>query len=227
MPDLKEEVVGGQRPPMSPYPIRGERSGEDQPCNRSRLRLPGWTLGIVLALVLGGCSVNPTNAVAPSTVSKNDLEPGSRALIRPDRRPLLPALRGEGLDGRPIDLRAMRGDVVVLNVWASWCAPCRAEASQLAAVWRKTTPLGVRFVGIDIKDDRTAAKAFQRNFKVPYASIYDQPGRLLLALRALAPQVPPTTLLVDRAGRLAARFPGGITEAVLLGPVQQLAAEGT
>ena len=186
------------------------------------------SLLLVAAVTLSACgTLNPVNGVAPLTVSKKDLEPGSTYLLKVNARHRLPTMRGDGLNGPPIDINAMRGHVVVINVWASWCAPCRAEASQLAAVWKATSPQGVRFVGIDIKDDRTAARAFQRNYHVPYSSIYDQPGLLLLALRGLAPQQPPTTLLIDRAGRIAARFPGGVTEQMLLGPVQSLIAEGT
>lgn len=196
---------------------------------RARGTRDGWAalLASLMLLAVGACSINPTDAVAPLAVSKRDLEPGSAVLIKPDARPQLPQLRGQALEGPPIDVRALRGQVVILNVWASWCAPCRAEAPQLASTWSKTHAAGVQFVGIDIKDDRTAAKAFERNLRVPYPSIFDQPGQLLLALRALAPQVPPTTLLIDRKGRLAARFPGGITEQILVGPVQKLLAEGT
>lgn len=188
-------------------------------------RLHGLCTLVLVAVAATACSLNSTNALAPAAVSEQDLEPGSRYLIKREARPTLPVLRGDGLDGPPIDVSALRGQVVVLNVWASWCAPCRAEAPQLAAVWRKTTELDVTFVGIDIKDDRVAALAFERTFKVPYRSIYDQPGRSLLALRGLAPQVPPTTLVLDRSGRLAARFPGSITQEVLLGAVERLAAE--
>jgi thiol-disulfide isomerase/thioredoxin len=181
----------------------------------------------VAALVLTACgSINATNAVTLQAVSKHDLERGSSYLVQAKARPRLPQMMGQGLDGETIDVGAMRGHVVVVNVWASWCAPCIAEAPNLAAVWKDTSPLGVRFVGIDIKDDRSAAKSFQRVHHVPYPSIFDQPGLLLLALRGLAPQVPPTTLLIDRSGRIAARFPGGVTKEMLLGPVRSLAAEG-
>ena len=180
------------------------------------------------ALALGACgSINATNSVALPAVSKHDLERGSPYLLQVKARPRLPQMSGQGLNGEPIDVGAMRGHVVVVNVWASWCAPCIAEAPNLAAVWKATSPLGVQFVGIDIKDDLTAAKSFQRVHQVPYPSIFDQPGMLLLALRGLAPQVPPTTLLIDRAGRIAARFPGGVTKEMLLGPVRSLAAEGS
>ena len=83
----------------------------------------------------------------------------------------------------------------------------------------------MRFVGVNVKDDLNAALRFEQVRGVSYPSLYDQPGRLLTTFRKYAPQTPPTTLVLDRAGRVAARFIGGVTEAELLEPVRAIAAE--
>ena len=179
---------------------------------------------LLVAALASACTGKSSDngATSPALKTLGDLQGG--VFPAGDREPA-PALSGTTLEGDELDLASYRGKVVVLNFWASWCAPCRAEAPNLNAVYAQTKALGVEFVGIDIKDDRTAALAFQRSKKVDYPSLFDQSGALLLKFRGTAPQSPPTTLVLDREGRVAARFLQAVTEAELLGPVQVLARE--
>jgi thiol-disulfide isomerase/thioredoxin len=123
------------------------------------------------------------------------------------KRKPAPGLSGRTLDKKPLNVADYRGKVVVLNVWGSWCPPCRAEEKNLVKVARQTKDKGVAFVGINTRDtDPANAVAFERTHHVPYPSLYDPAGKLISEFRGtVPPQTIPTTLVLDRRGRVAAR----------------------
>jgi thiol-disulfide isomerase/thioredoxin len=126
-----------------------------------------------------------------------------------ERRPL-PAFRGQTLTGDSLDLGSLRGRPLVLNFWASWCGPCRAEQAALELANRRLGERGVRLVGVNIRDDRGAAASYLEEFEVGYPSLFDRPAVLPARLGALGPQAPPHTLVVDAEGRVAARVFGAL-----------------
>lgn len=113
----------------------------------------------------------------------------------------LPLVPGSG----EVSLRSLRGQVVVLNFWASWCVPCRLEAPVLEAASRAYASRRVSFLGVDEQDDRPSATAFQREFGITYPSAFDPSGTLVddYGLIGL-----PTTLVISRDGRLLYRLLG-------------------
>lgn len=151
---------------------------------------------------------------------------GSLVVVAPDQRQPAPALTGTTLDGEPFTLADHLGEVVVMNVWASWCAPCRAEAPMLVKVAADLGPKGVQFVGLDTRDSDTSARGFVEKFGIPYPNLIDRDGRLqLLFSDTLPPQAIPSTLVIDRQGRVAARALGVVSESSLRGIVEPLLAE--
>lgn len=123
---------------------------------------------------------------------------------------------GATLSGDPLALSDLRDRVVVVNVWGSWCPPCREEAPVLAKVSAEYAARGVSFVGINVRDNPAAARAFEENYGIDYPSIEDTDGRVVLALDQYIPaSAVPVTLVLDREGRVAARVLGAVRETTL------------
>jgi thiol-disulfide isomerase/thioredoxin len=163
----------------------------------------------VVALAGGG-----GRGLAPEAATGQVELVGSGVAVVPEaERPPLPAFSGRTLDGKELDLASLRGRPLVLNFWASWCGPCRAEQQGLELASRTLAGRDVRMVGVNIRDDRGAAASYLEEFGVGYPSLFDRAALLSARLGALGPQAPPYTLVVDARGRVAARvfgaLPGG------------------
>jgi len=148
---------------------------------------------------------------------------GSIVVIDPADRVPAPALVGTTLDGDEYALTDDRGNVVVMNVWASWCAPCRAEAPELEEVWTQVQDDGVQFIGLNTRDSTLSAQRFVETMGLTFPSVQDTDGRLqLLFSDSLPPQAIPSTLVVDREGRVAARMLGKVSAATLRGVIDEV-----
>jgi cytochrome c-type biogenesis protein CcmF len=119
-----------------------------------------------------------------------------------------PPLAGEGLDGREYDVAELRGSVVLVTAWASWCAPCRDEMPVLADAQEELGDAGLEVLGINVRDLPEPARQFAAEHELSFPSIVDQQGTMSVAwgLRGV-----PVTYLVDREGRLVERHPGPVT----------------
>lgn len=176
---------------------------------------------VAAALVLSACSSAPgaSSAKSEGFVAGD----GSLVVLPQPQRQSAPDLEGTTLDGDTFRLSDHRGEVVVVNVWASWCAPCRAEAPDLVAVSKDFADKGVQFVGLDTRDSDVPARAFVNRFGITYPSVIDRDGRLqLLFAGSLPPQAIPSTLVIDRDGKVAARALGIVSESSLRGMIEPL-----
>jgi peroxiredoxin len=146
----------------------------------------------VLGLSPGGCGGSPSAAsVAPIQV----YDAGKRAAA--------PDLTGTLLDGGSFRLADHKGEVVVLNFWASWCPPCRVEADDLERSYQATRTDRVTFLGVNIRDQRDAANKAVAAGKISYPSVFD-PSSSLALLFDVPPATIPATIVIDREGRIAA-----------------------
>ena len=137
----------------------------------------------------------------------------------PEDRPApafdLPALAGPG----SISLRSPAGSITVVNIWASWCPPCRQEAPQLEQVWTRYEGRGVRFIGVDHQDTREGGLSFVREFGITYPVAFDPGGTVAARYGAVGV---PTTFVIAPDGRIAYRFLGKTTAAMLATTLDRL-----
>lgn len=163
-----------------------------------------WIAALALSLAgLAGCTSDlATNSEAGGYISAD----GSITVVAPNEREPAPDIAGDTLEGDPISLDDYAGDIVVVNVWGSWCSPCHAEADDLATAAKRLSSKNVHFLGIDIRDQTANALAFQEEYGIPYPSIYDPDSSTLLGMPdSMMAVSPPTTYIVDSEGNLAAR----------------------
>lgn len=181
-------------------------------------------LVVVGLTLLAGCSSGSSDDGGFRFVA-----PGGQTRItypEAQRRPLAPIV-GDSLlaPGQQISSAQDRGQVVVVNIWGSWCGPCRGESPALEQVAQASAARGVRFLGVDVRDDRDAAADFVRSRGVTYPSIFDPPGRSLLVLSGYPRNAVPSTIVLDRAHRVAAVFLTAVLATDLQPVVDQVAAE--
>lgn len=169
------------------------------------------TLAVVAVLAaagaVAGCS---SGAGGSSSVGHVEVAPGI-AQINPADRTAAPRLSGTTIAGQPYST-SYQGHVTVINVWGSWCTACRVEAPSFSEAAKKFASKDVQFLGIDDIDNDASAQAYDSRFGITYPSIADPNQSLVLDLKALLPSEPPSTLIVDRNGKVAVSAIGGITE---------------
>ncbi len=203
-----------------------------RPSKRSRRRkvLIGATVLVILiagswAFGLFSGPQRPRTGTSSASLADDDIASGISSFAV-GKRAKAPLLEGDTVSGRKLRASDLRGRVVVVNVWGSWCAPCRAEAPDLAKIAAETKAHGVTFLGIDVRDDRASARAFTRRYAISYESLFDPNGSQLVKFSSVIPiRAVPSTVVVDRSGGVAARVVGRVTYKTLSGLVQDVLAE--
>lgn len=189
---------------------------------------------LAAALALAACSTD-ANSVAQQAMAGDAkgyvAGDGTVQQLAVAERSTTVTLSGTTVDGRAWSAAEQaKGKVVVVNVWGSWCGPCVDETPHLQQLWSAYSAAGkpVAFVGIDIKESSATALAFLKANGVTYPSLSDSAsgGQPMLALQGKAAATP-TTLVLDRQGRIAARVLGATTAGTLTALVDDVVAEPT
>jgi len=187
--------------------------------------------GALLAgMALSGCAPGAASTgEAPSAPTGGAATDAPTAIglsrFAPDQRSAPVEITGSTILGDDFDLASLRGRVVVINAWASWCDPCREELPLLAAAARAHQPQGVRFVGLSVNDSPAKAAAMSAQFELPYVSVVDDGGRLLAQIPGVPPEGIPSTVVLDKQGRVAARIIGTVKPGMLDPVLRDLTAE--
>jgi peroxiredoxin len=196
----------------------------------SRLPVParipmGAAVAALVGLATAGCASGPIGADVPQSSGQSFVGHSYESTFyQVGQRPAAPDVSGTTVTGQRLNLDTYRGKTIVLNFWGSWCDPCRSEAPALGTLARQLQHDGVRFVGVDIRDEPDAALAFMQNFNVSYPSLNDPDDQIALEFQSTVPPAAiPTTLIIDRRGRIAARIVGASTYAELKGLVAKVA----
>lgn len=193
---------------------------------RSRVAAVAAVLGA--ALSLSACSGGAIAANTPASNGQSFVSGNGVTVFGRGKGPVAPHVSGTTLTGAKLSLSDYAGHVVVMNFWGSWCPPCRAEAPALASLARSFGARGVRFLGVDIRDNTPSATAFLSDNHIGYPSLSDPGGQIALAFRgAVTPAAIPTTLVIARDGRIAARVVGQVSYSGLKGLISQTLARSS
>ena len=166
-------------------------------CAPRRFPISRAFASLVLLLAAVSCS---SSEPAAGNGATSDGSQGAFRILPVGKRQAAPALSGAPISGSSLNLQQLRGDIVVIKFWASWCGPCRAESPILEGVLKRTSTHQVAFLGVDEKDSRAAAISFTHDQRVTYPSIFDPDGTLAAAWPAAGGL--PYTFILDRTDAL-------------------------
>jgi thiol-disulfide isomerase/thioredoxin len=189
---------------------------------RAALRRRTTAIVVVTAFgLVAGCSASGDSATGSKGYIAGD---GRIVLIDESERSPVPPLAGKTLGGGQFDNSKYSGTPMVINVWASWCGPCREEADDLVRASKRLED--VQFLGINTRDESSAAEAFVRARGITYPSLLDEDGSELLGFYGLYNlKTLPTTMVIDADGRIAALVTDAITETTLVDLVSDVTGE--
>jgi thiol-disulfide isomerase/thioredoxin len=197
---------------------------------RCPVRSPAVRRALLVLAALGALAGCSTGAGAVDVANGGEFRfvAGTPAgeVIPADERATAPKFSGEMLSGGEFVSSSLAGDVAVLNFWGSWCPPCRVETPEFQEVYAEVRDDGVQFLGLNVKDERQLANAFLDSKAITFPSLYDPKGEVALAFRDYPATAIPSTIVLDRVGRVAAVYTGEVQQDDLRAVLDLVLGEG-
>jgi len=175
-------------------------------------------------LLLGACTGGSAPPEQQGQFRYVSATPKGQVIPEQDRKPA-GDVRGDLMDGSSFSLSSQAGTVVFINFWGSWCGPCVSEAPVLESIYAAQQPNGVEFVGIAIKDDKDATKAFVSDHGITYPILFDYNGKSALQLGNIPMRGLPASVVIDKHGRVAGVFLGAVLAGDVNPVLEKLLAE--
>ena len=180
---------------------------------------------LIISLLITSCAT-PVSKISSDSESGFVSGDGTSIFLKKADRKPAPELENVEFLSSEINLKSLKDKVVLINVWGSWCSPCRKEAPELEELYLKNKANNVEFIGINIRDSKISANRFIENFSITYPNIYDRDGKLLLGYKdSLPANAIPSTILIDKNGLVAARQLGPIDKSLIQGFISELVEE--
>lgn len=179
-------------------------------------------LSLTICASLSGCGVLAADKDTLIPLSAADVPTQTATgvtFIPEDERGEPVGLSGADLSGNPINTALMRDSPLVVNFWATWCEPCKAELPEFAEVASRMAGTGVTFLGVNVEDSADAAIALSET--LPYPSIRDASGELLKTIPDVPPSALPITVILDEQGRIAVQIIGPVPPGTLEATIRQ------
>jgi len=187
-----------------------------------------WVTAALAALLVAGCSTGH-DAVDVNNGGEFRFVAGTPAgeVIPTGQRRSAPQFSGTLLGGGRFSSTDLAGEIAVVNFWGSWCAPCRVETPEFQQVYAEVRDKRVAFLGVNVKEtDQQFAQAFVDRFDITFPSLYDPSGEVALAFRDYPANAIPSTIVLDRRGRVAAVYTGPVAQHDLRTVLDRLIGEG-
>ena len=181
-----------------------------------------WNRVLTGVLLAGSLFIWATRLVAPHSAADLTQVPAEAALPAPQPGHLAPPFRLQTLDGSMVSLADLKGSVVLINVWASWCGPCRSEMPAIESAYVTYREQGFIVAAVNLCEDRETVAAFLRTHKLTFPALLDLDGKVSTAYRSHAL---PSSFFVDRQGVIRAAYRGPMPRSVITGTVEQLLRE--